>query len=102
MPRSPVPIIADIHNQYRRALEALDAGVACLRLNPGNITNPEHIKAVARECKDRGVPIRIGVNGGSLDKELYEQVRRHGSPPRPWSSRPSASSTTSARSTSTT
>ena len=71
MPRSPVPIIADIHNQYRRALEALDAGVACLRLNPGNITNPEHIKTVARECKDRGVPIRIGVNGGSLDKELY-------------------------------
>jgi len=73
VPRSPVPIIADIHNQYRRALEALDAGVACLRLNPGNITNPEHIKTVARECKDRGVPIRIGVNGGSLDKELYEK-----------------------------
>jgi (E)-4-hydroxy-3-methylbut-2-enyl-diphosphate synthase len=71
VPRSPVPIIADIHNQYRRALEALDAGVACLRLNPGNITNPEHIKTVARECRDRGVPIRIGVNGGSLDKELY-------------------------------
>jgi (E)-4-hydroxy-3-methylbut-2-enyl-diphosphate synthase len=73
VPRSPVPIIADIHNQYRRALEALDAGVACLRLNPGNITNPEHIKTVARECRDRGVPIRIGVNGGSLDKELYEK-----------------------------
>ena len=73
VPRSPVPIIADIHNQYRRALEALDAGVACLRLNPGNITNPEHIKTVARECKDRGVPIRIGVNGGSLDKSLYEK-----------------------------
>ena len=73
VPRSPVPIIADIHNQYRRALEALDAGVACLRLNPGNIRKPEHIKTVARECKDRGVPIRIGVNGGSLDKELYEK-----------------------------
>ena len=73
VPRSPVPIIADIHNQYRRALEALDAGVACLRLNPGNITNPEHIKTVARECKDRGVPIRIGVNGGSLDKSLYDK-----------------------------
>jgi (E)-4-hydroxy-3-methylbut-2-enyl-diphosphate synthase len=73
VPRSPVPIIADIHNQYLRALEALDAGVACLRLNPGNITNPEHIKTVARACKDRGVPIRIGVNGGSLDKELYEK-----------------------------
>ena len=73
VPRSPVPIIADIHHQYRRALEALDAGVACLRLNPGNIRRPEHIKTVAQECKDRGVPIRIGVNGGSLDPELYEK-----------------------------
>src|SRR5438270_13936109 len=49
VPRSPVPIVADIHHQYRRALEALDAGVACLRLNPGNIRRPEHIKTVARE-----------------------------------------------------
>src|SRR4051812_28789182 len=73
VPRSPVPIIADIHHQYRRALEALDAGVACLRLNPGNIRRPEHIQTVARECKDRGVPIRIGVNGGSVDPELYEK-----------------------------
>jgi len=73
IPRSPVPIIADIHHQYKRALEALDAGVACLRLNPGNIRRPEHIKIVAQECKDRGVPIRIGVNGGSLDPELYEK-----------------------------
>ncbi len=73
VPRSPVPIVADIHHQYRRALEALEAGVHCLRLNPGNIRNPEHIKAVAREAKDRNVPIRIGVNGGSLDKELYEK-----------------------------
>jgi (E)-4-hydroxy-3-methylbut-2-enyl-diphosphate synthase len=75
VPRSPVPIIADIHHQYLRALEALDAGVACLRLNPGNIRRPEHIKAVAQACKDRGVPIRIGVNGGSLDPELY---KKHG------------------------
>ncbi len=73
VPRSPVPIVADIHHQYLRALEALDAGVACLRLNPGNIRRPEHIKAVAQACKDRGVPIRIGVNGGSLDPELYEK-----------------------------
>ena len=73
VPRSPVPIIADIHHQYLRALEALDAGVACLRLNPGNIRKPAHIKAVAQACKDRGVPIRIGVNGGSLDPELYEK-----------------------------
>jgi (E)-4-hydroxy-3-methylbut-2-enyl-diphosphate synthase len=73
VPRSPVPIVADIHHQYRMALAALEAGVACLRLNPGNIRRPEHIKAVASECRDRGVPIRIGVNGGSLDPELYDR-----------------------------
>jgi (E)-4-hydroxy-3-methylbut-2-enyl-diphosphate synthase len=73
VPRSPVPIVADIHHQYKMALAALDAGVHCLRLNPGNIRRPEHIKVVAQECKDRGVPIRIGVNGGSLDPELYKK-----------------------------
>ncbi len=75
VPRSPVPVVADIHHQYKMALAALDAGVHCLRLNPGNIRRPEHIKLVAQECKDRGVPIRIGVNGGSLDPELY---KKHG------------------------
>src|SRR5690349_13535467 len=73
VPRSPVPLVADIHHQYKMALGALDAGVACLRLNPGNIRNPEHIKTVAREAKDRAVPIRIGVNAGSLDRDLYEK-----------------------------
>src|SRR3954471_18163360 len=73
VPRSPVPIIADIHHQYRMALAALEAGVQGLRLNPGNIRNPEHIKTVARESKDRGVSIRIGVNGGSLDPRLYDK-----------------------------
>ncbi len=73
VPRSPVPIVADIHHQYRMALAALEAGVHCLRLNPGNIRKPEHIKVVAQECKDRGIPIRIGVNGGSLDPTLYEK-----------------------------
>ncbi len=73
VPRSPVPIIADVHNQYRRALEALEAGVHGLRLNPGNIRRPEHIKAVAAEARDRGISIRIGVNGGSLDPALYEK-----------------------------
>ena len=73
VPRSPVPIVADIHHQYRMALAALEAGVQCLRLNPGNIRRPEHIKAVATECLDREVPIRIGVNGGSLDPRLYEK-----------------------------
>ena len=75
VPRSPVPVIADIHHQYRMALAALEAGVQGLRLNPGNIRRPEHIKAVATEARDRGVPIRIGVNAGSLDPALYE---RHG------------------------
>jgi len=73
VPRSPVPIIADIHHQYRMALAALEAGVQGLRLNPGNIRNPDHIKAVAREAKDRDVSIRIGVNGGSLDPRLYDK-----------------------------
>src|SRR5690349_22536470 len=73
VPRSPVPIVADIHFQYKLALAALDAGVHCLRLNPGNIRRAEHIKLVAEEAKARGVPIRIGVNGGSLDPELYEK-----------------------------
>ena len=73
VPRSPVPVVADIHHQYKFALAALEAGVHCLRLNPGNIRKPEHIKLVAQECKDRGVPVRIGVNGGSLDPKLYEK-----------------------------
>ncbi len=71
VPRSPVPIVADVHNSYRMALAALEAGVHCLRLNPGNIRRPEHIKLIASEARDRGVPIRIGVNGGSLDEKLY-------------------------------
>src|SRR5207237_6101384 len=73
VPRSPVPIVADIHHQYRMALAAMEAGVHGLRLNPGNIRKPEHIKAVASEARDRGVPIRIGVNGGSLDPSLYDK-----------------------------
>jgi (E)-4-hydroxy-3-methylbut-2-enyl-diphosphate synthase len=73
VPRSPIPIIADIHHQYRMALAAMEAGVHGLRLNPGNIRKPEHIKAVASEARDRNLPIRIGVNGGSLDPELYEK-----------------------------
>src|SRR4029450_5040078 len=71
VPRSPGPIGADLHHQSRMALAALEAGVHCVRLNPGNIRKPEHIKAVAQEARDRGVPIRIGVNGGSLDPDLY-------------------------------
>jgi (E)-4-hydroxy-3-methylbut-2-enyl-diphosphate synthase len=73
VPRSPVPIIADIHHQYKMALAAMEAGVQGLRLNPGNIRKPEHIKAVATEARDRQIPIRIGVNAGSLDPALYEK-----------------------------
>ena len=77
LPRSPVPIIADIHFQYRLALAALEAGVDGLRLNPGNIRKADHIKVVAAAAADRGVPIRIGVNAGSLDRDL---LRKYGSP----------------------
>src|SRR6187402_2128704 len=73
VPRSPIPVIADIHHQYKMALAAMEAGVHGLRLNPGNIRRPEHIKAVATEARDRNVPIRIGVNAGSLDPALYEK-----------------------------
>lgn len=73
VPRSPVPIVADIHHQYKMALAAMEAGVHGLRLNPGNIRKPEHIKAVAAEARDRSIPIRIGVNGGSLDPALYDK-----------------------------
>jgi len=73
VPRSPIPVIADIHHQYKMALAAMEAGVHGLRLNPGNIRKPEHIKAVASEARDRGIPIRIGVNAGSLDPALYEK-----------------------------
>jgi len=73
VPRSPVPIIADIHNNHLMALAALDAGVHGLRLNPGNITNPAKIKEVAAAARDRGVSIRIGVNAGSLDSSLYDK-----------------------------
>jgi (E)-4-hydroxy-3-methylbut-2-enyl-diphosphate synthase len=71
VPRSPVPIVADIHFHVEMALAALEAGVDGLRLNPGNLRKPEEIKLVASEAKDRGVPIRIGVNAGSLHPDLY-------------------------------
>jgi (E)-4-hydroxy-3-methylbut-2-enyl-diphosphate synthase len=77
VPRSPVPIIADIHYQYRLALAAMEAGVQGLRLNPGNIRKEDQIKTVAKEAKDRGIPIRVGVNAGSLDKDLLD---RYGAP----------------------
>ena len=71
--RSPVPIVADIHFQYKLALAAIEAGVHGLRLNPGNIRNEKQIKEVARECLNANIPIRIGVNAGSLDKDILEK-----------------------------
>ncbi|MGH9292798.1 MAG: flavodoxin-dependent (E)-4-hydroxy-3-methylbut-2-enyl-diphosphate synthase [Acidimicrobiales bacterium] len=73
IPRSPVPIVADVHFHHEMALAALEAGVHGLRLNPGNLRKPEEIKLVAREAKDRGVPIRVGVNAGSLHPDLYKR-----------------------------
>lgn len=70
---SPVPIVADIHFHYQRAIEAAEAGAACLRINPGNIGAPERIREVIAAAKDHGCSIRIGVNAGSLEKHLLEK-----------------------------
>jgi len=68
-----VPIVADIHFHYKRALEAADSGAACLRINPGNIGNDERVKEVVRAARDHGCSMRIGVNAGSLEKHLLEK-----------------------------
>ena len=68
-----VPIVADIHFHYKRALEAADKGAACLRINPGNIGSKERVAEVVRAAKANGCSIRIGVNGGSLEKHLLEK-----------------------------
>ncbi|GER01045.1 hypothetical protein JCM17845_16680 [Iodidimonas gelatinilytica] len=68
-----VPIVADIHFHYKRALEAADAGAACLRINPGNIGSSDRVRDVVRAAKDNGCAIRIGVNAGSLEKDLLEK-----------------------------
>jgi (E)-4-hydroxy-3-methylbut-2-enyl-diphosphate synthase len=70
---SPVPIVADIHFHYRRAIEAAEAGAACLRINPGNIGDAKRVAEVVRAAKDYGCSIRIGVNAGSLEKHLLEK-----------------------------
>ncbi|PCI52044.1 MAG: 4-hydroxy-3-methylbut-2-en-1-yl diphosphate synthase [Alphaproteobacteria bacterium] len=68
-----VPVVADIHFHYRRAIEAAEAGAACLRINPGNIGSAERVREVVRAAKDHGCSMRIGVNAGSLEKHLLEQ-----------------------------
>jgi (E)-4-hydroxy-3-methylbut-2-enyl-diphosphate synthase len=72
-----VPIVADIHFHYKRAIEAAEAGAACLRINPGNIGSDERVKEVVKAAKDHGCSMRIGVNAGSLERELLE---RYGEP----------------------
>ena len=68
-----VPIVADIHFHYKRAIEAAEAGAACLRINPGNIGSDDRVREVVRAAKDHGCSIRIGVNAGSLEKDLLEK-----------------------------
>ena len=70
---SPVPIVADIHFHYKRGIEAAEAGAACLRINPGNIGSEERVKDVIRAAKDNNCSMRIGVNAGSLEKNLLEK-----------------------------
>ncbi|MGN7870590.1 4-hydroxy-3-methylbut-2-en-1-yl diphosphate synthase [Paracoccus haematequi] len=70
---SPVPIVADIHFHYKRAIEAAEAGVACLRINPGNIGDAARVREVIKAAKDHGCSIRIGVNAGSLERHLLEK-----------------------------
>jgi (E)-4-hydroxy-3-methylbut-2-enyl-diphosphate synthase len=75
--RAPVPIIADIHFNYTLALKAIDAGAHCIRLNPGNIGGRDKVEQVVAKAKEAGVPMRIGVNSGSLPKHLHELEREN-------------------------
>jgi (E)-4-hydroxy-3-methylbut-2-enyl-diphosphate synthase len=75
--RSEVPIVADIHFHYKRAIEAAQAGAACLRINPGNIGSSQRVREVVKAAKDHGCSMRIGVNAGSLERDLLE---RYGEP----------------------
>ena len=71
--RSPLPLVADIHFDYKLAIAAAEGGASKIRINPGNIGGEDRVKAVVDVCKDKKIPIRIGVNGGSLDKRLLEK-----------------------------
>lgn len=75
--QSPLPLVADIHFDYKLAIAAAEGGAAKIRINPGNIGGEDRVRAVVEVCKSKGIPIRIGVNGGSLDKKLLE---RYGHP----------------------
>ncbi|WP_456085328.1 flavodoxin-dependent (E)-4-hydroxy-3-methylbut-2-enyl-diphosphate synthase [Methylophaga lonarensis] len=71
-----LPLIADIHFDYKIALRVADLGVDCLRINPGNIGREDRVRAVIDKARDVGIPIRIGVNAGSLEKDLHKKVWR--------------------------
>ncbi len=70
---SPLPLVADIHFDYRLAIAAAEGGASKIRINPGNIGGKERVKAVVDVCKEKRIPIRIGVNGGSLEKNILEK-----------------------------
>ncbi|MGL5087190.1 MAG: flavodoxin-dependent (E)-4-hydroxy-3-methylbut-2-enyl-diphosphate synthase, partial [Clostridium sp.] len=74
---SPIPVVADIHFDYKLALEAVKNGISAIRINPGNIGSDEKVRLVVEACKEKGLPIRIGVNSGSLEKDI---LRRDGKP----------------------
>ncbi|MCP4940067.1 MAG: flavodoxin-dependent (E)-4-hydroxy-3-methylbut-2-enyl-diphosphate synthase, partial [Phycisphaeraceae bacterium] len=76
MKSTPVPIVADVHFHYKRALEAVEAGVHKIRLNPGNISDRDQVNAVIDACKSAGIPIRIGVNEGSIIERRDKQKRQ--------------------------
>ena len=73
--QSPIPLVADIHFDYRIALKVAEYGVDCLRINPGNIGREDRIRAVVDAARDHNIPIRIGVNGGSLEADIQEKYR---------------------------
>ena len=80
--QSPLPLVADIHFDYKLAIAAAEGGAAKIRINPGNIGGEDRVQAVVEVCKSKHIPIRIGVNGGSLDKKLPGEIRpSHGGSP---------------------
>ena len=74
--QSPIPVVADIHFDYRLALKAIENGISALRINPGNIGDVERVKAVVKAAKEKNIPIRIGVNSGSLEKKILEKYKK--------------------------
>jgi len=78
--RSPIPVVADIHFDHKLALAAIAGGAACLRINPGNIGDQDKVRAVADSAGTKGIPIRIGVNAGSLESDLLDKFNGHATP----------------------